>query len=87
MDGDDAPQAGNDSGKHGCIFAGIQGASRERLIKPFLRWLGALPCGSTVFGFALDSALNLKRNALALKLVAASNAGVYPQVGAYPFSG
>ena len=25
MDGDDAPQAGDDSGKHERIFAGIQG--------------------------------------------------------------
>jgi hypothetical protein len=26
LDGDDAPQAGDDSGKHACIFAGIASA-------------------------------------------------------------
>ncbi len=29
MDGDDAPHAGDDSGKHGAIFAGIQGLLRS----------------------------------------------------------
>jgi hypothetical protein len=75
MDGDDAPHAGNDSGKHSCIFAGIQvitaAADTNRVLngrKSGLSWLagGLVPCS---------------------KLVPAGDASLDAQVAADHFSG
>ena len=71
MDGDDAPHAGDDSGKHPVIFAGIRAGPDAQGTKAWDRAQKSLPAG----------ALRPQR----LELVPAGDAGHHAQVAAHPF--